>query len=109
MHPPVHRFSHDDVSFAGRVGPRWGENPIVSASIPSYCRAMKENEITHLEGLEDHLVLTQTSDFSQGIGVSSGQAAGKNELSAAKMRRLKSTPGKLEGLHGKAQLPLGAE
>jgi len=109
MHPPVYRFSHDDVRFAGRVGPRWGENPIVSASIPSYCRAMKENEITHLEGLEDHLVLTQTAGFSQGIGGSSGQAAGKNELSAAMKRRLKSNPGKLEKLRGKAQLPLGAE
>ena len=81
----------------------------MSASIPSYCRAMKENEITHLEGLEDHLVLTETSDFSQGIGGSLGQAAGKNELSAAKMRRLKSTPGRLEKLHEKAQIPLGAE
>ena len=109
MHPPVYRFSHDDVRFAGRVGPRWGENPIVSASIPSYCRAMKENDITHLEGLEDHLVLTQTAGFSQGIGGSSGQAAGKNELSAAMKRRLKSNPGKLEKLRGKAQLPLGAE
>jgi hypothetical protein len=70
---------------------------------------MKENEITHLEGLEDHLVLTQTAGFSQGIGGSSGQAAGKNELSAAMKRRLKSNPGKLEKLRGKAQLPLGAE
>ena len=109
MHPPVHCISHDDVRFAGRIGPRWGENPIVSASIPSYCRAMKENDITHLEGLEDHLVLTQTSDFSQGIGGSSGQAAGKNELSAAKKGMLRLNPGKLEILHGKAQLRLGAE
>jgi hypothetical protein len=70
---------------------------------------MKENEITHLEGLEDHLVLTQASDFSQGIGGSSGQTAAKNELFAAKKGRLKSTPGKLEKLHGKCQPPFGAE
>jgi hypothetical protein len=70
---------------------------------------MKENEITHLEGLEDHLVLTQTSDFSQGIGGFSGQAAGNSEVSAAKKKSLKSNPEKLEGLHRKAQLPFGAE
>jgi hypothetical protein len=67
---------------------------------------MEENEITHLEGLEDHLVLTQTSDFSQEIGDSSGQAAGENELSAAKKGTLKSNPGKLEKLRGKAQSPV---
>ena len=95
--------------FAGRFGLRWGENPIVSASIPSYCRAMEENEITHLEGLEDHLVLTQTSDFCQKIGGASGQATGEHDLSAVKKRKLKSNPGKLEKRRGKAQLPECAE
>jgi hypothetical protein len=70
---------------------------------------MEENEITHLEGLEDHLVLTQPSDFSQEIGDSLGQAAGENELTAAEKRRLKSNPGKPEKLRGKAQLPVRAE
>ena len=81
----------------------------MSASIPTYRRAMEENDITHMEGLEDHLVLTQTADFSQEIGDSSGQAAGKNELSAAKKRKLKSIHGKPEKLRGKAQLPVRAE
>jgi hypothetical protein len=70
---------------------------------------MKENEITHLEGLEDHLVLTQTPNFSRGIGGSLVQPAWKNELSAAKTGRLKSKRGKIEKLHGKAQPSLGAE
>jgi hypothetical protein len=59
---------------------------------------MKENEITHLEGLEDHLVLTQTSDFSQGIGGFSGQAAGNSEVSAAKKRSLKSVLPEFSGV-----------
>jgi hypothetical protein len=70
---------------------------------------MEENAITHLEGLEDHLVLTQTSDFAQEIGGSSGQAVGENELSAATKRRLKSNPGKPEKLRGKSQPPVRAE
>jgi hypothetical protein len=55
---------------------------------------MEENEITHLEGLEDHLVLTQNSDLGQAYGSSLGQTDGKNDLSHAKKRSLKSNLGK---------------
>jgi hypothetical protein len=89
--------------FAGRVNTGWGENPIVSASIRSYRCGMEENEITHFEGLEDYLVLTQNSDLGQAFGGSLGQTDGKNDLSHAKERSLRSNLEKHEKRHGKPQ------
>jgi hypothetical protein len=55
---------------------------------------MEENEITHFEDLEDHLVLTPNSDLGQSFGGSLGQTDGKNDLSRAKKSSLKSNLGK---------------
>jgi hypothetical protein len=54
---------------------------------------MEENEITHFEGLEDHLVLTPNSDLGQAFGGSLGQTDERNDLSHAKTSSLKSNLG----------------
>ena len=52
---------------------------------------MEENEITHLEGLEDHLVLTQNSDLDQVSGASSlGQTGGGTKLSHGRKSSVRS-------------------
>jgi hypothetical protein len=57
---------------------------------------MEENDITHLEGLEDHLVLTQNPELGQAFGDSLGKTDETNELSDAKKRSLKSNMGRHE-------------
>ena len=53
---------------------------------------MEENEITHLEGLEDHLVLTKNSDLGQVSGASSlGQTGGGTKLSHGRKSSVRSS------------------